>query len=142
MKDYIYVLPIVMSTMCYAINQLWYEDKLRWITNGDGFWGKDSWVRKYKCKYTLLKTGSFIREFDKAPNTWYYRFFKIKYKERFPFSATFLVMFTDGMHLTQHFYFIFLVLSMVTTPHDWQSLLIASATLLFSFWFWYKILSK
>lgn len=33
-----------------------------------------------------------------APDNWYYRFYKLKYKEAFPLSATLLVSLTDPWH--------------------------------------------
>ena len=77
----------------YSISQLALHGKLRWMTNTDNFWGHDGYIRKYKLKYG--------GQLELAPDNWYYRFFKIKYKERFPLSATFLVNFTDGYHMCQ-----------------------------------------
>lgn len=53
------------------------------------FWNKDSWKNKYNSLMTLPK------------DNWYYKFFKIDYRERFPLSATMFVFVTDGFHLTQ-----------------------------------------
>lgn len=66
------------------------------------FFGSDSWRRKYKRH---KQSNDFIYLTLPAPEKglagWYYRFFRIKYKERFPLSATVLVFLTDGYHLVQ-----------------------------------------
>lgn len=81
--------------------------------NEIGFWGQQSWVRKYKPKYKIpgsTDMGIFIT----APSNWYYRIFNIDYKERFPLSATLLVVFTDGFHLLQFVMISCLTISLVT----------------------------
>lgn len=60
-----------------------------------GFWGSQSWKRKYK-----LDGGKLIP--IKTPSR-YEQFFKIKYKERFLFSTNALVFVTDAAHLMQFF---------------------------------------
>lgn len=72
--------------------------------NDTTFWGEGSWFRKYKSTPGLVT----------APDTWYYRFFDIRYQERFPLSATALVFVTDGMHLTQFLMIKTLILSIIT----------------------------
>lgn len=89
--------------MAYAIKDLHSHGKLRWITEDlHGFWGKISWYRKYEC---VEKFDEIIHEkyLDpvKAPKTWYYKRFKIKYKEKWFTSATATVFLTDGWHLAQ-----------------------------------------
>jgi hypothetical protein len=70
-----------------------------------GFWGVDSWRRKYKSRIGKdVPRGSF--DFIDAPSNWYYKFFNIYYVEKWPTSATFTVMFTDGMHLMQSLSFL------------------------------------
>lgn len=61
------------------------------VLNRESWWGKDSWIRKYK----LDSQGRLI-----APpkNNLYYKIFKIDYVERFPLSATLLVFVTDYWH--------------------------------------------
>jgi hypothetical protein len=87
------LLLLAIGIACYSLRELQSQGKLRWQKEDASFWGNDSWLRKYKLddKKQLIE----------APHTWYYRFFKIKYKERFPLSATFLVNFTDGYHAMQ-----------------------------------------
>ncbi len=97
------ILPLLflsLACICYAINQLWYQGKLKWSTEDTGFWGKLSNYRKYK------------QPFRARSLNWYYKFFKIKYEEKFPGSATVFVFLTDGMHLTQFFFTIFIALAM------------------------------
>jgi hypothetical protein len=61
--------------------------------NPAGFWGKESWLRKYKLDH--------INRPIPAKKSLYNKVFKLKYQERFPLSATLLVFLTDGYHLTQ-----------------------------------------
>ena len=82
----------------YSVSQLQQHGKLRWMKEDASFWGADSDVRKYKLHLDVA--------YMLAPDNWYYRFFKIKYKERFPLSATFLVAFTDGYHQMQSLSFL------------------------------------
>jgi hypothetical protein len=90
-----------IAVIFYTISQACQHGKLGWGL----FWSKDSWKNKYKLNHV---------GFVKAPNTWYYRTFEIRYKEKFPFSATLLVSLTDGYHLTQFFFKAFLSTSFVT----------------------------
>lgn len=90
---------LALSIACYSVGELQKQNKLRWQDEEKdyfSFWGKNSWVRKYAGNH---KNAAILQNI-KQPN-WYYRFFKLKYKERWPTSATFTVMFTDGMHLAQ-----------------------------------------
>jgi len=86
---------LAVSIACYSVRELQSHGKLRWQDDDQGFWGNNSWLRKYK---SYESNGVDLVD---APDNWYYRFFKIKYKERFPLSATFLVSFTDGYHTMQ-----------------------------------------
>jgi hypothetical protein len=61
--------------------------------NPTGFWGKESWLRKYKLDHLDRPT--------LAKKTWYTKLFNIKYKERFPLSATLFVFISDGFHALQ-----------------------------------------
>jgi hypothetical protein len=106
----------VLSVICYGVSQLVQHGQFRWMTNDDGFWGHDSYIRKYKLvKGARLSPGV----------GWYYKFFKIKYKERFPLSATFLVLATDGYHLCQSLFFFFLSLGIYLTGIN-----------IFDYWLW------
>lgn len=101
---------LFLSIVAYAIKELQYHNKLRWMNYDQrfGFWGEASYLRKYKCTRNDDLLGYPL---SKAPDTWYYRFFKIPYREKWPTSATFTVLFTDGVHLTQSISFICLALS-------------------------------
>jgi hypothetical protein len=117
------ILALVLLALgigCYSVKELQAHGKLRWMQHGNyirAFWDEDSYLRKYK----LTNEGTVIV----APQNWYYRFFKIKYKERFPLSATFLVAFTDGMHLMQFFFLLFISLSVaLLIGFNWWTLLL------------------
>lgn len=84
-----------------SISELALHGKLRWSEGIYGFWDEDGWRRKYKIEWTKDDLGGWQYRMYKAPSNWYYRTFKLAYKERFPLSATFLVAFTDGYHLCQ-----------------------------------------
>jgi len=93
------LLLLIPAIAAYSISQLQQHGKLRWsYLKIESFWGEFGWRKKYKWD----EQGTFLP----APKTWYYRFFKIKYKERFPLSATFLVAITDGYHLSQSVMFL------------------------------------
>lgn len=81
--------------------------KSRWQTSSDSFFGQGSWVRKW--------AGDGF--FEKAPSTWYYKLFNLKYREAFPGSATIFVAFTDGWHLSNSLMTSFIVLAIaIWTP--------------------------
>lgn len=61
-----------------------------YIGNMFGFFGSSQWVRKYKRPRT-----------DETPKNFYYKTFRIPYKECFPLSATALVFVTDAYHFFQ-----------------------------------------
>lgn len=79
----------IIGSVAYAIKDLISQGKLKFASDPTGFWGEHSYLRKYKNPYV------------DAPNNWYYKRFKINYKEAFPGSATCLVFLTDGFHLMQ-----------------------------------------
>lgn len=95
----------IFAVIAYAIKELYSHSKLNWGKHTD-FWGNNSWMRKYNFKGDMYH--------DLPPDNWYYRFFKIKYKERFPGSATIFVTFTDGFHLCQMLFKVFLIASLVS----------------------------
>ena len=59
----------------------------------------DEWQNKYK------------KPIERAPKNWYYRLTGVRYKEKFPLSATLLVAFTDRYHAYQTVFKAFLCLS-------------------------------
>lgn len=85
-------LLLILAIACRSISELALHGKLRWSKGDDSFWGEESYWRKYASPI------------DAPKNNWYYKFFKIGYKERWPTSATFTVFATCGMHLMQFLY--------------------------------------
>lgn len=77
----------------------------------NGFWGDDSWKRKYQLDANGVPVT--------APKSLYYWAFKITYKERFPLSATVLVFVTDGFHLMQWFCVKFTIAAITLDPVDY-----------------------
>lgn len=61
----------------------------------------DQWENKYRKPLQI------------APVNWYYKLFKLKYKERFLFSGSFLVALTDRYHRFQLFFKLFLCAAIV-----------------------------
>lgn len=113
-----------------------------------GFFGVESWVRKYKGGILLTDQ---ILPYLVYPVTriWYHKFFGLKYQERFLFSATALVFLTDFFHLTQ-FITLTLIAVAITYAADqpWYTILIYKAIMsstfqmffgkLFKYDFWHK----
>ena len=123
---------LALSIACYSVRELQAHGKLRWQEDEDGFWNNNSWTRKYATD----DKGFFIP----APKNIYYRFFKIKYKERFPLSATFLVSITDSYHLLQSLSFLSMsgcvsLLSGIPFYFVWPGIIFVHALI-------YKLLSK
>lgn len=96
----------IIGTIAYSVRELITHGKLKWMTKGMGFWGNNSDRRKYKTHSAGYGTID-------PPNNFYYRFYKIPHKEKFPGSATFLVLLTDAPHLMQFLFKIFLIGSLV-----------------------------
>jgi hypothetical protein len=55
----------------------------------------------YKRKYKYMSNYGGVVTLKKAPNSWYYRMFRLKYEERFLGSATIFAFITDAFHLGQ-----------------------------------------
>jgi hypothetical protein len=101
MTTIISLLLLSTAAWAYCISQLWCFGKLRWGADNN-FWGSNSWERKWEWQGSLIHRGNQTeRVFTKAPKTWYYKLFNLKYKERFPGSATAFVALTDGYHASQ-----------------------------------------
>ena len=94
------IIFLIASIGCYSLKELHAHSKLKWSKGDDSFWGEESYWRKY------------ANPMDAPLENWYYKFFKIKSKERWPTSATFTVMFTDGMHLMQFLHHLLLAISL------------------------------
>lgn len=105
-------ISFALGVFCFSIKELQSHGKLKWLDKPTGFWGELSYERKYK-----KEEGHLLQ--PRNPN-WYYRFFKIKYTEKFPLSATLLVSFTDGYHLCQLLFKIFLICSLVSYREIYQ----------------------
>lgn len=95
----------------------------------ESFWGSISWRRKYK---KLIPLVYIMPEVEQWPSwkRWYYKTFKIKYPERFPFSATMLVWLTDGMHLMNFLMKFFLIGACVTYTEGYHWLWMIAAYIL------------
>lgn len=104
-KETMSILLFVIAVICYVVSQLQQHGKLKWMDEKKpfGFWGEKSDYRKYKMNddYVLV------------PNkrNWYYRRFKIKYKERWFTSTWLTVGLSDGYHACQSLMKIFLCAS-------------------------------
>lgn len=94
-----------LAAICWAI--LSHYNFHNATKNPYSFWGTKSWVRKYKKNQQIEDGYLFIL----PPDNWYYKIFRIDYKERFPGSATVFVFVTDGYHLVQWFMIKFIVLA-------------------------------
>lgn len=94
------ILCIAIAATAYAfLSRIkFYSDSIK----PHSFWGSESWKRKYK-KHPASNDVIFLTlpPIEKGIWGWYYKFFGIKYRERFPLSATVLVFLTDGYHLVQ-----------------------------------------
>jgi hypothetical protein len=106
----IQITAFIIAVIAYTISQLQQHGKLKWSKALSDYWSNGSGIRKYKT----LKEGDDVSLLYRAvglyppPDNWYYNFFKISHKERFPGSATIFVSFTDGYHLMQMFFKAFL----------------------------------
>jgi hypothetical protein len=115
------LLLLIPAIASYSISQLQQHNKLRWQNEAEnyfGFWGRNSWVRKYK------REGNKTAIFKVAPLRWYYKVLNIKYLERWPTSTWLTVAATDGYHASQSLSFIFMALSL------------SSFSGINFFWFW------
>ena len=73
-----------------------------WSSEGlfeSDYWNKGKgWIRKYKSYYDELNKSFEFYPYEKK---WYHFGFHPKYAEKFPYSTTIFVLFTDGWHLLQ-----------------------------------------
>ena len=123
---------LCLSAPFYAYCALHDEGKLKGWGPDEGFFGNNQYRRKYKKTYPRL-----------APNTWYYRFFKLPYKETYPLSATILAWTTDGYHLFQLVWKALIIDSMaILTPWPWTVFLSGFSAFTFVFALFYKLLSR
>lgn len=115
------LLSFILAVVAYSLKELQSFGKLKWIDEKHqySFWGSECDKRKYKTipdMDQMVKTpGRDRRRLTFPPkNNAYYRFFKISHLEKFPLSATALVFLTDGYHLAQFAFKLFLILTLVT----------------------------
>lgn len=130
------IVAFMLALMCYSISQLQQHGKLKWMDKGFGFWGAQSWYRKYK---RIVKVNE-PYDFEPAPKMWYYKLIGSKYKERWFTSTWLTVAYTDGYHACQSLMFLFLSFGISQLSHInffivWPSLLVV-------FSLTYRILQK
>jgi hypothetical protein len=106
---------LIISIAARSCAELALHGKLRWSDGGTGFWGEESWKRKYK-------------NFDRLQG------------ERWPTSTWLTVNFTDGVHACQSVSFLTLAASLsIALPLNflivWPIILVTHAGV-------YKILSR
>lgn len=83
------------------------------------FFGSQMWKRKYRMtSYGTLYPHPQLSVRIPRIYRWYYKVFRIKYEERFLFSATALVWLTDAMHLTNFLMKFSLIAACLTA--DWN----------------------
>jgi hypothetical protein len=127
-----------LGAVCYCCSQLIMHGKLKWSEDEKGFdfWGKNSGARKYK----RLPNGTILLP---APTTYYYKLFNLKYKERFPGSATVFVALTDGYHLCQLLFLLLISGAIAVHTENWLLwLLIYRCTFGVIFTVCYKLFAK
>lgn len=139
MKDLLLLLSenwLSLALLCtaapfYAYCALHDEGKLKGWGSLSGFFGKFQYRRKYND------------DLDPPPNNWYYRFFKLPYKERFTLSATLLAWTTDGYHSFQLVWKSLVIASVaILTPWPWTFFITAFSLFTFIFALFYKLLSR
>lgn len=77
----------ILSFLCFIVSIIFYTKSQQ-----RAFEDRDSWENKYK------------KPLQVAPKNWYYRLFKLTYREKFPLSGSFLVALTDNYHRFQMFF--------------------------------------
>ena len=88
------VICLVVAAACWAtMNTLTFHhgNSLFASCKPTSFFGVDSWKRKYKSGLI----------YPAPRGNFYYKLFKLDYKEAFPLSATALAFLTDGYHFLQ-----------------------------------------
>ena len=135
------LLLFALSVVFYALKESAAHGKLKWSGDPYGFWGSESYERKYKRNYMFEDT---YKKYD-APKNWYYKLSGVKYREKFPLSSTLLVMFTDGVHLSQTAFKLLLCASIVLYKPWlvwWKDALIYWLVFSLVFAVFYRIFSK
>jgi hypothetical protein len=138
MTTIINLLLLSTAAVAYCISQLQIQGKLSWsIRNEDvvHFWDQSSWSRKY----AVNASGSLT----KAPTGYYYKLFNLKYKERFPGSATVFVALTDGYHMMQMVFLLCISAAIAIHYDRWFiSLIIIRAAFGIVFTICYKLFAR
>ncbi len=82
--------------------------------------------KEWKQKYKVTPKGDLVKT-EEVKHWWYLGLYKPKYAEKFPFSTTALVSFTDRWHLSQLIMlrFVYLAISINICPHWWGTLLMS-----------------
>lgn len=106
----------ILAVVAYSAKELQAFNKLKWSKNDMSFWGFDSYLRKYK-----VKNG---RELIAPKDNRYYKFFKIKHREKWFTSATLTVALTDGFHLMQFFFKLLFCVAFYPLTNWWFPILI------------------
>lgn len=108
------VVALLIAAGFKALAESCAHGKNRWAphsymsTGRGGFWDSQAWRRKYKWD-----NGTPVP----APSTYYYKLFNLKYKEKFPGSATIFVSLTDCYHASFSMMVSFIVLAVaIWTP--------------------------
>lgn len=132
-EHWLSILLLGLAAPLYAYCALHDEGKLKGFGPDEGFFGFNQYRRKYKNGDLLTP----------AEKNWYYRFFKLKYREAFPLSATFLSSLTDGYHSFQLVWKALIIASTaILTPWPWTFFLTGFSLFTFVFTVGYKLLSR
>ena len=98
------------------------------ITKGFLDYYADSGIKEkeWKNKYKITKDGDLVKLED-VKHWWYLGLYKPKYAERFPFSTTVLVAFTDKWHLAQLIMlrFFYLAVSVGISNNIWWTIFLS-----------------
>jgi hypothetical protein len=112
---------VVLAGTCWGFTSRHLFHSVSRNENPTGFFGKESWLRKYKLDH--------IDRPIKAKRTFYTRLFNVKYKERFPLSSTLLVFLTDYYHAGQFLTIKALTLALALQTNNWLLTFIAASVL-------------
>lgn len=136
---------LILAAAFKALAESCAHGKNRWSEHPTDFFGHLSWKRKWKyITYTETAGGKkHPLSLMPAPTTYYYKLFNLKYKERFPGSATIFVALSDGYHAAFSMMTSFIVLAVaIWTP--WPILFFIGARCVWSvvFTIGYKCFSR
>lgn len=130
MSVFFTLLSLAVAAACFAIRDLISHGKFSYGPS-EGFWGEQSWRRKYYSNNGLM---------DLPLSNWYYDLFKIPYLEKFPLSATLLVFLTDGYHLMT--LFMQLAIFAAISAVDWKMFLVCWLTWSLFFNVFYNVFNQ